>query len=214
MNKLLMKETNVSGNLFTFCGLDGSGKTTMIQFLKEYLVSKGIEPILTKQPTQQVRKSEIFRNFQDMPEHDEYSYRSLSLLAASDRLQHSNKYIEPLVKEGKTVISDRYFYSCLANLRARGFYRDKWIYEIAAYILKPTISFFVDVPVDTAVGRVRAREEERDNYIDMELQYRLREEYLIIAEDIGGIIISGDSSIEECKKIIIGYIEKELKKTG
>lgn len=214
MNKLLLKESNVSGRLFTFCGLDGSGKTTMIQFLKKYLEEKGLNPVFTRQPTQQIRKSQMFRNFQDMPNHDEYSYRSLSLLAASDRLQHSTKFIEPLVRGGNIVISDRYFFSCLANLRARGFSRDKWIYEIAAYILKPTISFFIDVPVDTAIERIRAREEEKDSYIDIELQYSLREEYLNIARDIGGIVISGTNPIEECEKIIIECIEEKLKKAG
>lgn len=214
MNQLQMKESNNSGSLITFCGLDGSGKTTMIQYLKEYFESKGINPVMTKQPTQQVRNSEIFRSYMDTPDHDEYSYRSLSLLAASDRLQHSNKYIEPLVKSGNIVISDRYFYSCLANLRARGFYRDKWIYEIANYILKPNISFFIDVPVETAVERVRSREEEKDRYIDMELQYRLREEYLNIANEIGGVVISSENSIENCKQIIMECIQEKLKKVG
>lgn len=93
---------------------------------------------------------------------DAYDYRSLSLLAASDRLQHVNKVIEPQMAQGKVVISDRYFYSCLANLRALGFENDQWIYEIAESVVKPDVAFFFDVPVETAVKRVRSRIEEKD----------------------------------------------------
>ena len=103
-----------------------------------------------------------------------------------------------MYNKGELVISDRYFYSCLANLRARGYENDRWIYEIAENIIKPDISFFIDVPVETAVKRVRQREDEKDSYIDMDLQYRLRDEYLSIAEDVGGVVISSEESIEEC----------------
>ena len=152
-----------AGRLITFCGLDGCGKTTMIKWLKDYLAKKaGPEKImLTKQPTPFIRQSAIFRNFMDESAHDAYDYRSLSLLAAGDRIQHSNKEIVPALRKGKWVISDRYFYSCLANLRARGYREDRWIYEIAEYIPKPDIAFFLDVGVDEAIRRVRSREEEK-----------------------------------------------------
>ena len=106
----------------------------------------------------------------------------------------------PLLKEGTNVISDRYFYSCLANLRARGFEDDRWIYEIAENIIEPDVSFFIDVPVEVAVKRVRERPDEKDKYIDMQLQYRLRQEYLTIAENVGGVLISGVEPLEWCRE--------------
>jgi dTMP kinase len=111
-----MKPHNQFGLLITFCGLDGCGKTSMINMLKNKLDEMNIPILLTKQPTDFVRKSDIFRTYMDCPDHDEYDYRSLCLLAASDRVQHSNKVILPALEEGKIVISDRYFYSCLAIL--------------------------------------------------------------------------------------------------
>jgi len=145
---------------------------------------------ITKQPTNAVRNSEIFRNYMDFPDHNAFDYRSLSLLAASDRIQHVNKVIEPEMKKGKIVLSDRYFYSCLSNLRARGFENDEWIYEVAESVIKPDLSFFLDVPVEEAVARVRRRPEEKDRYIDMELQYKLRKEYADICYSNDGIFIS------------------------
>lgn len=197
-----MKNNNFEGKLISFCGLDGCGKTTQINRLKELLTSFDLSINLTKQPTDFVRKSEIFRTFMDTPNHDEFDYQALSLLAASDRVQHSNKVISPALERGNIVISDRYFYSCLANLRARGYTHDKWIYDIAKSITKPDIAFFLDTDVDIAIKRVRSRESEKDRYIDVDLQYRLREQYLEIAYENGGVVISTNQSEDSCFKTI------------
>lgn len=201
MKKLNMRGNNTGGMLITVCGLDGCGKTTMLKRLTKDLEEKH-QVFITKQPTDFVRKSEIFRTYTDSPHHAAYDYRSLSLLCASDRLQHVNKVIEPEMAKGKIVLSDRYFYSCLANLRARGFKNDQWIYEIAQWIIKPDIAFFFDVPVERAVARVRRRPEEKDRYIDMELQYKLRAEYVDICRANGGILISTDNSEGQAYELV------------
>jgi len=208
--KLKMMPHKEKGRLITFCGLDGCGKTTMIKRLTEDLKDK--YPIfLTKQPTNFVRESDIFRTYMDKPDHDEFDYRSLSLLAASDRLQHVNKTIRPLLENGEIVFSDRYFYSCLANLCARGYAKDRWIYNVAEFVIKPDISFFFDLPVTTAVERVRSREEEKDRYIDMDLQYKLHDEYRKICRSNGGILISTELSVEESYQKVKSAVERILK---
>lgn len=211
MRKLNMQPNETLGYLFTFCGLDGCGKTTMLTKLKRDL-EKDYNVYLTKQPTDSVRNSDIFRTYMDNPDHDAYDYRSLSLLAASDRVQHVNKVIKPQMDSGSIVISDRYFYSCLANLRARGFTKDKWIYEIAESIVKPDVAFFFDVPVETAVTRVRSREKEKDRYIDMELQYKLRDEYIEICKANNGVLISTEMTIKDCYAVVKSEVERMLKK--
>lgn len=209
MQALKMPSNNYNGLLFTFCGLDGCGKTTMIKRLCNDL-SQDHTIFLTKQPTNAVRTSESFRTYMDNPDHSAYDYRGLSLLAASDRLQHGSKVIEPQLRAGNIVISDRYFYSCLANLRARGFTADNWIYEIAESVVKPNAAFFFDVPVEEAVKRVRSREEEKDRYIDMDLQYKLREEYINICEANNGILISTELSEDESYFIVKKEVERVI----
>lgn len=204
-----MMPNETDGLLFTFCGLDGSGKTTIIRRVISDLEKK-YNLHLTKQPTDFVRKTEIFRTYMDSPNHDAYDYRSLSLLAASDRVQHVNKIIKPAMEQRQIVLSDRYFYSCLANLRARGFMTDKWIYEIAESVIKPDIAFFFDVSVETAISRVRNRDDEKDRYIDIELQYRLREEYRQICKANNGILISTEIPLEETYKIVKNEIERVI----
>lgn len=211
MKRLNMRENRTPGRLITFCGLDGCGKTTMIRRLFNELESTH-SIFLTKQPTNAVRKSEIFRNYMDCPDHNAFDYRSLSLLAASDRLQHVNKVIEPAMQHGSIVLSDRYFYSCLANLRARGFEKDDWIYEIAGSVIKPDLAFFFDVPVEVAVDRVRSRPEEKNRYIDIDLQYRLRKEYVDICFANGGILISTMEPEDDCYALVKKAVKEVLKK--
>lgn len=211
MKPLNMRPNETSGYLFSFCGLDGCGKTTMLTRLEKELGEK-FPTFMTKQPTNAVRESDIFRTYMDNPDHDAYDYRSLSLLAASDRLQHVNKVVEPQMAQGKVVISDRYFYSCLANLCARGFENDQWIYEIAESVVKPDVAFFFDVPVETAVKRVRSRIEEKDRYIDMELQYKLRDEYIKICRANNGVLISTEMPIEDCYAIVKREVERVMNK--
>ncbi len=209
METLHMRVNKTPGFLVTFCGLDGCGKTTMMKRLIAEL-EKEYELFVTKQPTHAVRNSEIFRTYMDCPDHDAFDYRSLSLLAASDRLQHVNKVIEPEMKNGKIVLSDRYFYSCLANLRARGYEKDAWIYEIAQSVIQPDLAFFFDLPVEEAVARVRRRPAEKDRYIDMELQYRLRKEYADICIANGGILISTMRPEDECCDIVKNAVKEML----
>ena len=139
--------------------------------------------------------------------------RLITAVFPSSRLQHVNKVIEPEMKAGKIVLSDRYFYSCLSNLRARGFEQDKWIYEIAESIIKPDIAFFFDVPVDEAVKRVRRRQDEKDRYIDMDLQHTLRREYVDICNANTGVLIPTTLPEDECYGIVKKTV-KEILKNG
>lgn len=203
MELLRMYKNKYPGTLITFCGLDGCGKTTLINLLAKKLKKSGKKIIITKQPTDYVRNSDIFRTYMDSPNHENYEYRSLSLLAASDRVQHCAKIIVPELERGNIVISDRYFYSCLANLHARGFEDDKWIYEISESIIEPDAAFFIDVPVDTAIKRVRSREEEKDRYIDVDLQHKLRRAYMSISNINNGIFLSSKDTVDElCERVV------------
>ena len=209
---LKMQPHGMPGRLITFCGLDGCGKSTMIKMLKEDLTKEGYDVLVTKQPTDAVRRADIFRNFMDSPDHSLYQYRALSLMAAADRVQHVNKIILPALEAGRIVLCDRYFFSCIANLRARGFCDDEWIYEVAKKeIVDPDLALFLEVPVALSLDRVQSRPEEKDRYVDVELQFRLRDEYRNIAMLNHGILISTDDVPERSFQTIHHLVKGVLK---
>lgn len=207
--KLKMMNRNWTGLLITFCGLDGSGKTTLIDALCQYIIeATNITPHIIKQPSNIVRRSEIFRSFIDHKNYNNYDYRAMSLFAVSDRLQQSSKLILPLLQKGEVVICDRYYYSALVNMKAYGLTNDKWIYEIAQYIPKPDLSIFLDVSYQEAIRRVKNRIEERNRYIDDRFEMKLQNEFMLISKEVDGVIIPSNDSVD----IAVDLIQKEFDK--
>lgn len=89
MQRLSMRPNRTKGKLITFCGLDGCGKTTMIRRLMAEL-EKEHQVFLTKQPTDFVRSSAIFRTYMDCPNHDSYDYRTVPACGKRPRVQHGS----------------------------------------------------------------------------------------------------------------------------
>ncbi len=205
--RLNFKDNIYPGKLITFCGLDGSGKTTMIDLLEKHLISSEQRCVIVKQPTKDIRTFPLFRASIDHSYSEGIDYRAVSMLCAADKLQHTTKVIEPLLEDGYTVISDRYYYSSLANLIAYGFYDEKWIYEISANITKPDFAFFLSVDTDLAVKRVHARENEKGRFIDLNTQKRLDKAYSEIALCNDGIIIDCNNNISDAFEQIKNTID-------
>lgn len=79
-------------------------------------------------------------------------------------------------------------------------------------MIEPDAAFFFDVPVEVAVKRVRSRKEEMHRYIDMELQYKLREEYISICKANNGVLISTQMPIDDCYAMVKKEVERVIKK--
>ena len=114
--------------------------------------------------------------------HEDIDYRAVQLLTMSDRVQHSFEVIEPALKVGKTVICDRYIYTSLANMLARGYDKELWFYEAAKHLLKPDVTFLAHVPPEAAIERIKSRPSECDRHLDEELLKRVSSEFLKIAK--------------------------------
>ena len=68
----------------------------------------------------------------------------------------------------------------------------------------------MDVPVEVATARVRSRPSEKNRYIDMDLQYRLRNEYLRICFENNGVLIPSDSTPDETFKAVLKSVKEVL----
>lgn len=184
MKKLKLKKNNNKGKLIVFEGTDGAGKTTLISMTAEYIEAQKGEGqvICIKQPTDLSRKTKLFQKMMYCKNHCDIDYRAVQLLTMSDRIQHSFEIIEPALQSGKTVICDRYIYTSLANMLARGYKNEKWFYEASKYILKPDMIFLAHVTPDLAINRIKSRPEECTRHLDETLLKNVSKEFLKMAK--------------------------------
>ena len=184
MKTLKLRKNPYKGKLIVFEGTDGAGKTTMISLTEKYLEEKnGIGSVLcVKQPTDLSRKTKLFQKMMYCCKHEDINYRAVQLLTMSDRMQHGFEVIEPALKAGKTVICDRYIYTSLANMLARGYRDEKWFYEAAKHLLKPDLAFLAYANPLMAIERIKSRPDECDRHLDEPLLLRVAGEFLGMAK--------------------------------
>ncbi|MBD9490498.1 dTMP kinase [Ensifer sp. ENS11] len=144
------------GRLIALEGFDGAGKSTQIEFLKQRLMGLGHDVVLTRQPSDWYRQSELVRSFLDNGGTPE-TVRALALFAAADRIRHCSEVIAPALARGATVISDRYVFSSVAFFWDRGL-DPEFILAINAGIPRPDCAIYLDIEAHLVRERLRARD--------------------------------------------------------
>jgi dTMP kinase len=195
----------LSGRFITFEGIDGSGKSTQLRLIASDLRLRGLEVLTTQEPGGTPlgrRLREIFLETDEMVDP-----LAELLLFAADRAQHVNFLIKPALAAGKIVISDRYADATYAYQGAgRGFSPAtiEQVIELATANLKPDLTLFFDLPVETALLRTDLRNDagEQKNRMDQEkseFYERVRASYLELAlrESNRFRVINADRPIEE-----------------
>ena len=188
------------GFFIVFEGVDGSGKTTQIEMLREFFIDKGYKVNLTKEPTEDSIGSLIW-------EYMKSKDRSLTpeteaLLFAADRLEHG-KWIKETLEKGEIVISDRYIHSSFAYQGAAGVELD-WIRSLNRRAFKPDMVILLDINPDSSLERVSHRDRtvfEENIYLKT-----VRELYLRFAGFGEMIIIDASQDIDEVQREIREYI--------
>ncbi len=149
----------MKGLFITLEGPDGSGKTTQIAKVAEYLKKHNIDFIQTREPGG-TRISDKIRSLILDPEHKEMHDLTEVLLYAASRAQHVHEKILPALEEGKVVLCDRFVDASLAY---QGFGLGVGeepvlqINNIATSGLVPNRSYFVDVSPEVGRERMKAR---------------------------------------------------------
>ena len=202
-----------SGTLIVFEGTDGAGKTTLIAKTKEYLckIFSSENVLLEKQPTDLSRKTRLFQKMMYCSEHEEINYKAVQLLTLSDRIQHNHEVIVPALREGKIIICDRYLYTSIANMLARGYRNETWFFEACKEIVKPDVAFLAYVEPELAIRRIRSRPEERNRYLNEELLRNVTKEFLSMQKQAGFHVLdtsqSADTVFLQVKNELDKYFE-------
>lgn len=168
------------GLFITVEGTDGSGKTTQIKLMENYLREKGYDVVLTREPGG-TNISEKIRSLVLDSQNTGMNYITEMLLYAASRAQHVAEVIRPAIDEGKVVICDRFVDSSYAY---QGFGRDinlKVIADINRVALDgtaPDITFFFDLSPEVALKRrLSTTDADRIEGEDMEFHMRVYSGY-------------------------------------
>ena len=197
-------------------GPDGSGKTTQINLLKEYLEEAGYECLITREPGGTVIGEEI-RQLILNPEHKEMSPVTEMLLYAASRAQLVHEVIGPALEEGKIVISDRFVDSSIVY---QGIARKLGISTVSAVnapgigIYRPDGIFFIDL--SEAEGLRSKKEQKNLDSMEQEgidFHHRVSEGYRKVLSGRPEVMkIDGGRSIDTIQKKIRNHVDELLKK--
>ena len=156
------------GRFITFEGGEGCGKSTQVKRLAEFLKSRGIEVLLTREPGGTWLSEEIRHLIKDQ-DTEAPGDRTELLLFLAARAQLVEKVIIPALDAGKWVISDRFSDSTLAY---QGYGRGlpleviSLVNDFACSGLRPDLTFLLEVAPETAARRMRGREESTNTEAD------------------------------------------------
>ncbi len=203
----------------TFEGIEGCGKTTQIGLMGDFLGTKGLPYIITREPGGTGIGDEV-RRILLSPENQEMRPGTELFLYMASRAQHVADVIEPALMDKKIVLCDRFSDATIAYQGyARGFdiVLVKELNQLATSGLTPDITILLDCPVEIGLKRAMARASaasgrEGEDRLEMEgisFHQKVREGYLKVAaeEDMRVVVIDGtkDRDIvheEICKTVL------------
>jgi dTMP kinase len=210
-------------NLFVSLeGPDGSGKTTQISFLAEYLQTLGHEVLITREPGGTPIGDQIRSVIHDV-KNVEMTGEAEFLLYSASRAQHVREAIMPHLEKGGTVVCDRFADSSMAYQgygRELDLERVRIITRFATHGLTPHLTIYLDLPVEVGLERkqsahrAHAGEWNRLDQQTIDFYHRVRRGYLRMAEAEPDrwLVIDATQSIPSTQAAIIARLELLLSK--
>ena len=201
-------------NLFiTFEGGDGSGKSTQVNLLKDYLENLNFETIKTREPGG-TPSAEILRDLLTTGEVEKWTPMSEALLMWASRYEHLIQVIEPALNSGKNVICDRFYDSTYAyqgvahNL---GIDKMEKLKKIIIGDIEPDITFVLDIDPKVGLKRSldRSNQENRFESYNIDFHNKIRSAFLEIAKKNKNRCVVVDASLneQEINNLIITVID-------
>ncbi len=208
------------GKLFIVEGIDGSGKSTQLSLLQQWLRREGYMVFfsewnsspLVKETTRTGKKKQML------------TPTTFSLIHATDLADRIERHIIPPLKAGAIVLADRYVYTAFARDCARGV-SPNWVRDLYHFTVKPTVAFYFRVPLEVSLKRIlgaRAGLKYYEAGLDLGLsndieesfkifQGIIRDRYEEMVSEFGLTVIDATRSIEEQQNEVRTIVERELR---
>jgi dTMP kinase len=194
----------LEGNLIVIEGTDGSGRSTQIALLTEWLESQGFAV-----ETMGLRRSLLIaKDIDELMARNAVTRYTLALMYATDFFDQLESRIIPALRSGMVVLADRYSYTLIARAVVRGISRE-YLEKIYSLALRPNLTFFLNVEPEVAFGRefkknpaISYWEAGRDMSLSADLyesflkyQTMLRKEFVHMAKRQGFVTLDGQAPI-------------------
>lgn len=154
------------GLLIAFEGIDGSGKSSHLRQLAEFLRAQGHNVVETREPTDGVHGQRIRSLFSKRELLSKEEELELFLL---DRKEHVASCINPALDAGQIVLTDRYYFSTAAYQGAAGM-DTAAIFAENSFAPEPDLVLLLRVPPEEGMRRIREQRRERPNDFEQEDQ--------------------------------------------
>lgn len=212
-------EHKFPGRLFIVEGIDGSGKSTQLSLLQQWLRREGYLVFFSEWNSSPLVKQTTSRGKKKMM----LTPSTFSLIHATDFADRIERHIIPPLKAGAIVLADRYIYTAFARDVARGV-SPLWVRTLYRIAVRPTISFYFRVPLEVSLKRIlgaRAGLKYYEAGMDLELsddieesfklfQGMIRDRYEEMVDEFGLTVIDATRSIEEQQEEVRALVEREL----
>lgn len=187
-------------------GIDGSGTSTHMKRLANWLSGKGIPVLTTSEPTRSGtgRLLRIALRDKSLPPAVD------ALLFAADRVEHSFRKIKPALKKGKVVICDRYVESSIAYQSVSDLPLE-WVKTINQYALTPDLTIILDIAPEISLKR-KSMYKPREKFETIPFLSKVRQIYISRAEENDFVVINAEGSIEDVQAQIRNLVSSLLEK--
>lgn len=173
---------NTKGKFIVFEGTDGSGKSTQMKLLSQYLSEHSVPNVCTHEPTESPFGALVHDCMSGKVETGEYTIAAMFAADRLDHIQNPENGILSKLEAGITVLCDRYYFSSFAY--NGGIVPLAWVEELnrpAMELLRPDLILFLDLPPEVCMARVERRVE-RERYETLARQQKTRNNFLNLFE--------------------------------
>lgn len=204
---------NQLGKFITFEGVDGAGKTSHIEFIKEYLTNLKLNFIMTREPG----GTELGERLREILLHDEMTPKTETILMFAARNEHIEKVIRPGLTSGAIVISDRFTDASYAYQSGGKGVEDEEIDVLKDLVqknLQPDLTFLFDLPVEVSIKRLKkTRKLDKFEKEEKDFHENVRKKYLMLAKNNPKrfSVLNSEKSIDEIQSQIKIKLDELLK---
>lgn len=216
------KDHKLEGVLICVEGIDGSGKSTQLDLLYNWLKSKNLDVILTSWNSSDLISTTTKR----AKKKNLLSGRTFSILHAVDFADRLERTIIPALKAGFIVLADRYVYTAFARDVAREV-DPRWVRNMYDFAIKPDLAVYFDVSAKVSLERICTNRQPKFYEAGMDLklsnnpyksyvlfQNRVIEQYRSMIDEFNLVQIDANDTIHQKQKYFRQIVSDVLRKRG